>query len=61
MLDAIVCMGHLLLATAIPQMFFTTFIWIAFLKLFLFSLCHMRMVIAIYQSRCSLILFPLTL
>jgi hypothetical protein len=51
MLDAIICMGHLLLATGIPQMFFTTFIWISFMKLSLFSIFQMRMVILVYQAR----------
>jgi hypothetical protein len=51
LLDANLCMVHLLLSFAFPTIFFAAFIWIAVLKLLLFSVFQMRMIISIYQAR----------
>jgi hypothetical protein len=50
MLDAVICMGHLLLGAALPDIFFTSFIWIAVIKLLLFSVFQMKIAINIYQA-----------
>ena len=50
LLDALICMTHLLLGAAFPDLFFTEFIWISILKLLLFSVFQMRLVINIYQA-----------
>lgn len=51
LLDANLCMAHLLLSFAFPTLFFASFIWIAVLKLLLFSVFQMRLLINIYQAR----------
>jgi antibiotic biosynthesis monooxygenase (ABM) superfamily enzyme len=51
LLDANLCMVHLLLCFAFPNIFFGSFIWIAALELLLFSVFQMRMIINIYQAR----------
>lgn len=50
-LDAVICMGHLMLGAGISDLFFTSFIWISILKLLLFSVFQMRLVIHAYQAR----------
>lgn len=50
-LDAVICMGHLLLGAGLSDLFFTSFIWISVLKLLLFSVFQMRLVINAYQAR----------
>lgn len=52
-LDATLCVGHLLLCAGLPSVFFNYFLWIALLKLILFCILEMRIVISIYQSRYS--------
>ena len=56
LLDAVICMGHLLVGAALPQVFFSSFIWIGILKLLLFSVFQMRLIINVYQAR---LVFPL--
>lgn len=51
LLDANLCMVHLLLCFAFPTLFFGSFIWIAVIKLLLFSVFQMRLIINIYQAR----------
>lgn len=51
LLDANLCLMHLLLSFAFPTVFFASFIWIAVLKLLLFSVFQMRLIINIYQAR----------
>lgn len=50
-LDAVICMGHLLLGTGVSDLFFGSFIWVSVLKLLLFSVFQMRLVINAYQAR----------
>lgn len=50
-LDAVICMGHLLLGTGVSDLFFGSFIWVSVLKLLLFSVFQMRLVISAYQAR----------
>ncbi len=50
-LDAVICLIHLLFATAMPQIFFSSFIWVSIIKLLTFSVFLMKMIINIYQSR----------
>ncbi len=52
-LDAIVCIGHMLLCAAVPTVFFFHFIWVAILSLLLFSVFEMKTVINIFQARYS--------
>jgi hypothetical protein len=52
-LDATLCVGHLLLCAGLPTVFFNHFLWIALLKLILFCILEMRIIISIYQSRYS--------
>ena len=54
-LDAIVCIGHMLLCAAIPTVFFFHFIWVAILSLLLFSVFEMKTVINIFQARFELL------
>ncbi|CAM9098708.1 unnamed protein product [Ectocarpus fasciculatus] len=51
LLDAVLCVGHLLLSVAIPSVFFYYFMWIAILKLVIYSVLEMRMMIGIYRAR----------
>lgn len=51
LLDAVICMGHLLLGAGISNLFFANFLWISVLKLLLFSVFQMRLVINAYQAR----------
>jgi len=51
LIDALVCVGHLLLCAAIPGIFFQHFMWIAMLKLVIFCAFEMRAVMGIYHSR----------
>lgn len=51
LLDANLCLMHLLLSFAFPSVFFASFIWISILKLLQFSVFHMRLIINIYQAR----------
>lgn len=51
LLDAMVCIGHLLLSAALPTVFFSHFMWIAVLKLLIFCVFEMRAVVAVYQAR----------
>lgn len=51
LLDAVLCVGHLLLSVAIPSVFFYYFMWISILKLVIYSVLEMRMMIGIYRAR----------
>lgn len=51
MTDALLSLFHLVVGTAIPGVLFSSFVWIAFFKLFLFSVFEMKLVIAVYQAR----------
>ena len=53
LLDAALCVGHLLLCAAVPKIFFGLLIWISILKLFIFCIFEMRTIITIYQARYS--------
>jgi hypothetical protein len=53
MLDACLCIAHLILSAALPNTFFGHFMWIAILKLLLFGVFEMRTVVTIYQARFS--------
>ncbi len=55
LLDANLCMAHLLLSFAFPAIFFASFIWICVLKMLLFSVLLMRFITNTYQAR---YLFP---
>lgn len=57
LLDANLCMVHLLLSFAFPSIFFASFIWIAIIKLMLFSVFQMRLIVNIYQARCVAVPF----
>ena len=52
-LDACLCIAHLILSAALPNTFFGHFMWIAILKLLLFGVFEMRTVLAVYQARFS--------
>jgi hypothetical protein len=41
----------LLLATGIPQIFFSSFVWIAIVKLVSFAVFQMKIILTIYQGR----------
>jgi len=51
LLDAMICVAHLLLCAAVPSVFFQHLMWIAILKLLMFCVFEMRMVVSIYQAR----------
>lgn len=51
LIDALICIGHLLLCAAIPGIFFQHFMWIAALKLLIFCAFEMRMVVGVYHAR----------
>eukprot|EP01032_Pedospumella_encystans_P012847 gene12847-14830_t len=51
LLDANLCMAHLLLSFAFPAVFFASFIWICVLKMLLFSVLLMRFITNTYQAR----------
>lgn len=51
LIDALICIGHLLLCAAIPGIFFQHFMWIAILKLMIFCVFEMRAVVSIYHAR----------
>jgi len=51
LLDAILCMVHLLLGMIVPSIFFASFIWISLIKLLLFSVFNMRLIVSICQAR----------
>lgn len=51
LLDAVICMGHMMLSAALPDIFFAPFMWIAIVKLVLFSAFQMRMVVNAYKAR----------
>ena len=51
LIDALICIGHLLLCAAIPGIFFQHFMWIAMLKLLIFCAFEMRVVVGIYHAR----------
>ena len=51
LVDALICVSHLLLSASIPGLFFQHFMWIAVLKLFLFCVFEMRTIVSIYQAR----------
>jgi hypothetical protein len=51
LLDAALCIGHLLMSVAIPSIFFYYFMWIAILKIVIYSVLEMRMIIGIYRAR----------
>lgn len=53
LLDATLCVGHLLLAAALPKELFTYFVWTISLKLFLFGLFEVRLIIGVYRARFS--------
>jgi hypothetical protein len=53
MLDAALCIAHLILSAALPNTFFGHFMWIAILKLVLFGVFEMRTVVTVYQARFS--------
>ena len=50
-LDALICVSHLLLSASVPGLFVRDFMWIAILKLFLFCVFEMRLIVSIYQAR----------
>lgn len=51
LLDALLCLSHLLVGAAVPQVFFSAFVWVAIMKLLLFSVFQMRLIMNIYQAR----------
>ena len=51
LIDALICIGHLLLCAAIPGVFFQNLLWIALLKLIAFTVFEMRAVVSIYHAR----------
>ena len=53
MLDAALCIAHLMLSAAMPNTFFGNFMWISILKLVLFGVFEMRTVVTVYQARFS--------
>ena len=55
LLDANLCMAHMLLSFAFPSVFFASFIWICVLKMLLFSVLQMRIIINTYQARSALL------
>jgi hypothetical protein len=50
-LDAIICVAHLLICAAVPSVFFFHFIWISISSLVLFSVFEMKIAINILQAR----------
>ena len=52
-LDAAICILHLLLSSVVSGSAFYCFLWISFMKLIVFCVLEMRFVIAIYQARHS--------
>lgn len=52
-LDAAICILHLLLSSSVSGSSFYFFLWISFLKLIVFCILEMRFVISIYQARYS--------
>ncbi|CAE7698022.1 FLY2, partial [Symbiodinium microadriaticum] len=50
-LDAAVCITHILASSAMVGVAFYHFMWISILKLLIFCLMEMRLIIAIYQGR----------
>lgn len=52
-LDALICIGHILLCAAVPSVFFFHFIWVAIASLLLFSVFEMKTVFNILQARHS--------
>jgi len=51
LIDALICIGHLLLCAAIPGVFFQHLLWVALLKLVAFTVFEMRAVVSIYHAR----------
>lgn len=50
LLDAVICMAHLMLSGALPTIFFSSFIWICIVKLLLFSVFQMKLVLSAYMA-----------
>ena len=50
-LDAAICILHLLLSSVVSGSAFYYFLWLSFLKLVVFCILEMRFVISIYQAR----------
>jgi hypothetical protein len=52
-LDALICVGHILMCAAVPTVFFFHFIWVSISSLLLFSVFEMKVVFNILQARHS--------
>jgi len=50
-LDAGICISHLLASSAVAGVAFYHFIWLCLLKLLIFCILEMRLVISVYQAR----------
>ena len=50
-LDALLCIGHLLLSSAVPGLLLRDLLWLAILKLIIFCVFEMRLAISAYQAQ----------